>query len=164
MKHCSTQMAAFHQLQLRACTLCCSFVKVGAMVFLCHDVNDIFMEGAKMARYAEHKWLPTALFAVFMLSWFTSRIYYFPAYVIRSVYHEPIEVQSCPSSTFHPCDLRKALLFKNDTCEPDRLHPHLPLRRLVDAKSVCRKQFLFSTDPGKQQAERRVASGLRMSG
>jgi len=51
------------------------------------------MEGAKMARYAEHKWLPTALFAVFMLSWFISRIYYFPAYVIRSVYYEPIEVR-----------------------------------------------------------------------
>ena len=29
-----------------------SFVRVGAMVFLCHDVNDIFLEGAKMARYA----------------------------------------------------------------------------------------------------------------
>lgn len=63
------------------------------MVFLCHDVNDIFMEGAKMARYAEHNWLPTALFGVFMASWFTSRIYYFPAHVIRSVYYEPIEVQ-----------------------------------------------------------------------
>ncbi|CAL5229488.1 g12821 [Coccomyxa viridis] len=69
-----------------------NFVKVGAMVFLCHDINDIFMEGAKMARYADHKWLPTALFAVFMLSWFTSRIYYFPVYVIRSVYYEPIEL------------------------------------------------------------------------
>ena len=33
----------------------CSFVKVGAMVFLCHDINDIFMEGAKMARYAENR-------------------------------------------------------------------------------------------------------------
>ncbi len=67
------------------------------MVFLCHDINDIFMEGAKMARYADHSWLPTALFAVFMLSWFTSRIYYFPVYVIRSVYYEPIEVRDVPS-------------------------------------------------------------------
>ena len=75
------------------------------MVFLCHDVNDIFMEGAKMARYAEHKWLPTALFAVFMLSWFASRIYYFPAYVIRSVYHEPIEV----SPPFPPVPISAAL-------------------------------------------------------
>ena len=98
MKQCSAQMTdwvrcrAHRYVQLSACMLRRSFVKVGAMVFLCHDVNDIFMEGAKMARYAEHKWLPTALFAVFMLSWFASRIYYFPAYVIRSVYHEPIEV------------------------------------------------------------------------
>lgn len=67
-------------------------MKVGAMVFLCHDINDVFMEAAKMARYAEHKSLPTILFAVFMISWFGSRIYYFPAYVIRSVYFEPINV------------------------------------------------------------------------
>lgn len=32
-----------------------SFVKVGAMVFLCHDINDIFLEACKMARYAEHR-------------------------------------------------------------------------------------------------------------
>ena len=25
------------------------------MVFLCHDVNDIFLEACKMARYAEHR-------------------------------------------------------------------------------------------------------------
>ena len=25
------------------------------MVFLCHDINDIFLEGAKMARYTEHR-------------------------------------------------------------------------------------------------------------
>ncbi len=29
-----------------------------------------------------------------MLSWFTSRIYYFPAHVIRSVYYEPINVRA----------------------------------------------------------------------
>jgi ceramide synthetase len=40
------------------------------------------------------RWLPTALFVVFMLSWFTSRIYYFPAHVIRSVYYEPINVRA----------------------------------------------------------------------
>ena len=38
------------------------------------------------------RWLPTPLFLVFMLSWFGSRIYYFPVYVIRSVYYEPINV------------------------------------------------------------------------
>jgi len=70
-----------------------SFVKVGSMVFLCHDINDIFLEAAKMARYAQQKHAPNVLFVVFMLSWFASRIYYFPAYVIRSVIYEPIEVR-----------------------------------------------------------------------
>ena len=41
------------------------------------------------------RWLPTPLFLVFMLSWFGSRIYYFPVYVIRSVYYEPINVRPC---------------------------------------------------------------------
>jgi hypothetical protein len=40
----------------------CSFVKVGAMVFLCHDINDIFLESAKMARYTEHRCPPEAAF------------------------------------------------------------------------------------------------------
>ena len=70
-----------------------SFVKIGAMVFLCHDINDIFLEAAKMARYAQQKTAPNVLFVAFMLSWFASRIFYFPVYLIRSVYYEPIEVR-----------------------------------------------------------------------
>ena len=62
------------------------------MVFLVHDINDIFMEAAKMARYCGKPSLCTALFIVFMLSWFASRIYYFPVYIIRSCLTEPITV------------------------------------------------------------------------
>ncbi|KAK9821601.1 hypothetical protein WJX81_004562 [Elliptochloris bilobata] len=69
-----------------------NFVKIGAMVFLCHDINDIFLEAAKMARYAQQKHAPNVLFVAFMLSWFASRIFYFPVYLIRSVYYEPIEL------------------------------------------------------------------------
>ena len=72
----------------------CSFMKVGTMVFLCHDVNDVFMELAKMMGYIERKRLSTALFVWFMLTWFFSRMYYFPVYIIRSVWSEPIEVGS----------------------------------------------------------------------
>ena len=52
------------------------------MVFLCHDVNDIFLEAAKLARYAKLKSAPTALFIAFALSWFVSRLFYFPKYII----------------------------------------------------------------------------------
>jgi len=67
-----------------------NFMKVGCAVFLVHDVNDIFMEAAKMARYAGKQTLCTGLFVTFMLTWFASRIYYLPAYIIRSCLTEPI--------------------------------------------------------------------------
>ncbi len=60
---------------------------------MCHDVNDIFLEAAKMARYAERKAVSTAIFVVFLLSWILSRLTYFPLFVIRSAWHEPIDVQ-----------------------------------------------------------------------
>ena len=139
-------------IKLRVYVCACSFVKVGAMVFLCHDINDIFMEGAKMARYADHGWLPTALFAVFMLSWFASRIYYFPVYVIRSVYYEPIEVRCwspratlkllrCLSSVLSACGLPPQLLrrgcrssIKLHCCRCQRLGPDLPPACLLAAE------------------------------
>ena len=63
------------------------------MVFLCHDVNDIFLESAKMSRYAESRRMPDVLFAVFVVTWIASRLIYFPFWVIRSVYYEPIDVR-----------------------------------------------------------------------
>lgn len=83
----------------------CSFMKVGCAVFLVHDVNDIFMEAAKMARYAGKQTLCTVLFVTFMLTWFASRIYYLPAYIIRSCLTEPITV-STALSTSHCTQLR----------------------------------------------------------
>lgn len=71
----------------------CSFMKVGTMVFLCHDVNDVSLELAKMMGYIERKRLSTTVFIWFMLTWFASRMFYFPCYIIRSVWSEPIEVR-----------------------------------------------------------------------
>lgn len=31
----------------------CSVTRVGVMVLVCHEANDIFLEWAKMARYAQ---------------------------------------------------------------------------------------------------------------
>lgn len=69
-----------------------SFMKVGTMVFLCHDVTDIFMETAKLFGYIERKRTSTGLFVFFVILWFGARIIYFPLWVIRSVWYEPIEV------------------------------------------------------------------------
>ena len=71
-------------------------MKVGTMVFLCHDINDVFMELAKMAKYTDAKTAPNVIFGLFTLSWILTRLIYFPLYVIRSVWSEPIDV-SAPS-------------------------------------------------------------------
>lgn len=68
------------------------------MVFLCHDVNDIFLEAAKLARYARTKTAPTALFICFALSWFVSRLFYFPKYIIASVWVDPVELVAKPNN------------------------------------------------------------------
>jgi len=68
------------------------------MVFLCHDVNDIFLEAAKLARYAKAKTAPTTLFVLFALSWFVSRLYYFPKYIIASVMVDPVELVAKPNN------------------------------------------------------------------
>ncbi len=79
------------------------------MVFLVHDINDIFMEAAKIARYAGHHTLCTVLFITFMLSWFASRIYYLPVYIIRSCLTEPLTVsissaELAPKGGILPCE------------------------------------------------------------
>lgn len=66
-----------------------SFTRVGCLVFLCHDVNDIFLESAKLARYARRRVAPTALFVAFAVSWVISRLVYFPLVLIRSAAIQP---------------------------------------------------------------------------
>jgi len=66
-----------------------NFMKIGIMVFLCHDINDVFMETAKMTKYAKRETLANFLFALFVVSWFLSRMFYFPVWIIRSAWTEP---------------------------------------------------------------------------
>ena len=74
-------------------------MKIGTMVFLCHDVNDIFLESAKLARYAQRELTASAIFVAFVISWLASRILYFPLFVIRSAWTEPLTVRTFPA----PC-------------------------------------------------------------
>ncbi|KAI7844373.1 hypothetical protein COHA_002171 [Chlorella ohadii] len=68
-----------------------NLTRVGVMVLVCHESNDIFLEAAKMARYAKHESMTTFLFVVFMLSWFTTRVFMFPVFVIYSTLFESVE-------------------------------------------------------------------------
>ena len=68
-------------------------MKIGTMVFLCHDINDVFMEVAKMSKYSNQHKLADVFFAFFVVSWFISRMFYFPLWIIRSAWSEPITVR-----------------------------------------------------------------------
>lgn len=49
-----------------------------------HDVNDVFMEGAKLCNYFGHEGASTAVFVAFMASWAVTRLGVFPWVVVRS--------------------------------------------------------------------------------
>ena len=63
--------------------------RVGVMVLVCHEANDIFLELAKMARYAQaSEPVTTGCFVAFMVSWFATRIYAYGFIVIKSTLFE----------------------------------------------------------------------------
>ena len=50
------------------------------------------MEVAKLSKYARREDIANVFFACFVLSWFASRMFYFPLWIIRSAWSEPITV------------------------------------------------------------------------
>lgn len=54
------------------------------MIMLLHDPSDIILEVAKMLNYAEWEQTSTVMFAVFMASWFLTRLVYFPFWIVWS--------------------------------------------------------------------------------
>lgn len=70
----------------------CSLLHIGVLVLACHEMNDIFLEAAKMARYAKApEWMSVSWFIMFALSWFATRIYAFGFIVIRSTLTDTYE-------------------------------------------------------------------------
>ena len=66
-----------------------NILHIGILVLACHELNDIFLEMAKMARYAAlPEWISTVLFVGFAVSWFVTRIYAFGFIVIRSTWFD----------------------------------------------------------------------------
>lgn len=67
-----------------------NFTRVGVVVILLHDVSDIFLEAAKLLRYARRATLAWVPFVMFFLSWVGLRCVIFPLFVIRSTLFEPV--------------------------------------------------------------------------
>ena len=68
-----------------------NFTRIGCMIIVLHDINDIFLELAKMCRYVNRtNKLADAFFGLFFLSWVVTRVIIFPLHVIRSTLTESL--------------------------------------------------------------------------
>ncbi|GFR45454.1 hypothetical protein Agub_g6851 [Astrephomene gubernaculifera] len=67
-----------------------NFTRVGVIVILLHDVSDIFLELAKLCRYANRETMGMVAFILFFISWVVCRVAIFPVFAIRSTLFEPV--------------------------------------------------------------------------
>ncbi|KAL1123364.1 hypothetical protein AAG570_002449 [Ranatra chinensis] len=62
----------------------CNLHRVGTLVLLVHDCADIFLEAAKMAKYAKYQKVCDTLFAIFTILWIVTRLGIFPFWILYS--------------------------------------------------------------------------------
>lgn len=60
----------------------CNLYRIGSLVLVVHDCADIFLEAAKMAKYANYQKLCDVIFGIFTLLWILTRIGIYPFWII----------------------------------------------------------------------------------
>jgi ceramide synthetase len=65
-----------------------SYTRIGVVVMLLHDINDVLLETSKMFNYLRLDAAATAAFATFVASWAVLRVYAFPRYCIYTSFWE----------------------------------------------------------------------------
>lgn len=63
---------------------------------LLHDVSDIFLEGAKLSRYANKDDLALKMFGAFAVSWVILRVFIFPYLIVGRMLVDPVLYISLP--------------------------------------------------------------------
>lgn len=86
------QMFVHHivTLLLMALSWVCNLHRVGSLVLVIHDCADIFLEAAKITKYAGYQKLCDGVFAVFTVVWIATRLGFYP----RIIYSTSIEAPS----------------------------------------------------------------------
>ncbi|KAM7261687.1 hypothetical protein ACFE04_020764 [Oxalis oulophora] len=67
------------------------FVRVGSIVLAVHDASDIYLEVGKMSKYAGAETIASLAFVLFVLSWISLRLVYYPFWVIWSTSYEVVQ-------------------------------------------------------------------------
>ncbi|KAF6262816.1 TLC domain-containing protein [Scenedesmus sp. NREL 46B-D3] len=73
-----------------------NFTRPGVIVMLLHDVSDIFLEAAKLARYADKEAAALYLFVAFAVSWVILRVVLFPRVIIVRTLIDPVVLIAIP--------------------------------------------------------------------
>jgi ceramide synthetase len=73
-----------------------NFTRAGVAFTLLHDVSDIFLETAKLARYCRREGAATAAFVAFALSWIALRVFYYPWLILAHILIDPIRLVALP--------------------------------------------------------------------
>lgn len=88
------QMFAHHVVTILLLVLswACNFHRIGALVLAIHDIADVPMEGAKLAKYCKKQRLADLLFAIFTITWIYTRCYLLPTRVIYYTTYEALSI------------------------------------------------------------------------
>lgn len=80
------QMLVHHviTISLLAFSYACNLTRIGTLVLVIHDIADIPLEAAKMAKYVNKQRLCDSLFGFFTLTWFITRLGVYPYKIIYS--------------------------------------------------------------------------------
>lgn len=88
------QMFVHHMvtLLLLAFSWVCNLHRVGSLVLIVHDFADIFLDGAKLTKYANYQKVCDCIFAFFTVVWIITRLGFFP----RIIYRHVVVVETVP--------------------------------------------------------------------
>lgn len=88
------QMFAHHVITilLLVFSWACNFHRIGSLVIAIHDIGDIPLEGAKLAKYCEKQRLADLVFAIFTIVWIYTRCYLLPSRVIYYTTFEALNI------------------------------------------------------------------------
>lgn len=75
----------------------CNLHRVGSLVLVIHDCADIFLEAAKLTKYANYQKLCDCIFAVFTVVWLVTRLGFFPRIIYSSSVEAPRIVPMFPA-------------------------------------------------------------------
>lgn len=88
------QMFAHHIVTILLIVLswACNFHRIGCLVIAIHDIADVPLEGAKLARYCKQQRLADLFFAIFTPVWIYTRCYLLPTRVLYYTTYKALSI------------------------------------------------------------------------